>query len=209
MVTSVVPTVCVSTAWGLACGYLTWAIAGTASNRSGIRASLRIVARILAAVRPDEETIFQQDAPAAAVDDLDLQVRPRGDAVGTPLDLAQESRLLGGGVPRVIAAQRSIVEEERGDADAAVLKAERDGADAVRRQGESGDVELFLDGLARQREIEKAEGAGVVRRPAGQERRAFRRALAGAGGGEEPVADEPVVAGREEAEAAAAERAGE
>src|ERR1051325_982428 len=110
MVTSVVPTVCVSTAWGLACGYLTWAIAGTASNRSGIRASLRIVARILAAVRPDEETIFQQDAPAAAVDDLDLQVGALGHAGRAAVEFAHEARLHRGVVPRDAAAQRRVTE---------------------------------------------------------------------------------------------------
>src|ERR1044071_5669404 len=162
MVTSVVPTVCVSTAWGLACGYLTWAIAGTASNRSGIRASLRIVARILAAVRPDEETIFQQDAPAAAVDDLHLQGRALGHAGRAAVEFAHETRLHRGVVPGEAAAQGRVVEEERGHTNAPVREAERHGADSVRRKGKAGDVELPGDALLRLGKVDEAEGVAVV-----------------------------------------------
>src|ERR1051326_7658904 len=182
MVTSVVPTVCVSTACGLAWGYLTWPNAGTAS-KSVIKASLRIVPRSLPAVGPDEETILQQRAPAAAVDDLDLQVGVRGDAGGTPLELAHEARLGRGAVPRKAAAQRRIVEEERRDADASVLQQQGNGADAGRRQREGGEVGGPRGALGELREVDEAEGVAVVRGAAREKRIELGRAVGGGGAG--------------------------
>src|ERR1043165_9806525 len=208
MVTSVVPTACVSTACGLACGYRAagccWASAGTA-NRSARKANLRIVARILAAVRPDEETILQQHAPAAAVDDLDLQVGALGDARRTLLDFAQETRLLGRRVPREALPQPRVVEEERRHAHAAVLQQQRDGPDAVRREGEAGDVEVLLDGLPRIRELQEAEGAGVIGLAPGEEGLEVGRALHRALRRDEPIPAEAIVVAPDEAETATVE----
>src|SRR6266568_4933107 len=207
MVMSVVPALCVSTACGLAWGYRTWATAGNA--RSKIKASLRIVRRILTAVGPDEETILQQDMPAAAVDDLDLEVGALGDAGRPRLEFALEARPRRGVVPREAAAQGRVVEEKWRDAHAAVLEAQHHGADAVRRQREAGDVGAAGDPLPRLREVDEAKGVAVVHRPAGEVGVELGRAARWAVCAEEPVAADAAVEAADEGDPAALELARE